>query len=108
MCITLWIIHIGSNLSALLSYSFFPLLTLLFDLASNPGHFTCICKQWNPSSVHLRALAADALYGIHFPMFREKREKKKQQKHPHSRSPIFNLLHWVSTVFPNARIGKHC
>jgi hypothetical protein len=31
-----------------------------------------------------------------------KKERKKLQKHPHSRSPIYNLLHWVSTVFLNA------
>jgi hypothetical protein len=30
------------------------------------------------------------------------KKEKKPQKHPHGRSPIFNLLHWVSTVFPNA------
>jgi hypothetical protein len=30
------------------------------------------------------------------------KKEKKSQKHPHSRSPIFNLFHWVSTVFPNA------
>jgi hypothetical protein len=32
----------------------------------------------------------------------EKKKKKKSQKTPHSRNPIFNLTHWVSIVFPNA------
>jgi hypothetical protein len=43
-----------------------------FGLVGAPVYTTCV----------LRALAADALYGIFFPMFREK-EKKKKKSHSH-------------------------
>jgi hypothetical protein len=37
-----------------------------------------------------------------FPSLCLGKKEKKPQKHPHNRSPIYNLLHWVRTVFPNA------
>jgi hypothetical protein len=48
----------------------------------------------------LRALATDSLkesVSLHLGKKREKTTKTS-----HSRSPTFNLVHWVSTVFPNA------
>jgi hypothetical protein len=54
-----------------------------------------------PSHPNLKALAADTLKPIPFPMFRENL-KKKPQKCTHIKIPIFDLSPWVSTVFSNA------
>jgi hypothetical protein len=55
-----------------------------------------------PTQTHhpLRALATDSLkesVSLHLG-----KKKKKPPKYPHNRTPIYNLFHWVSTVFPNA------
>jgi hypothetical protein len=51
-------------------------------------------------SIGIRALATDSLKESVFLHLGKKREKIT--KTLYSRSPIFSLLHWVSTVFPNA------
>jgi hypothetical protein len=53
-------------------------------------------EEWQ----QLRALATDSLkesVSLHLGKKREKTIKTS-----HSRSPTFNLFHWVSTMFPNA------
>jgi hypothetical protein len=67
-------------------------------------HLLSLVGRWIPHRSHVkskivRALATDSLkesVSLHLGKKREKIIKT-----PNSRSPIFNLLHWVSTVFPN-------
>jgi hypothetical protein len=47
----------------------------------------------------VRALATDSLKESVSLYLRKKREKTTKMSH--SRSPTFNVFHWVSTVFPN-------
>jgi hypothetical protein len=76
--------------------SFIPTKTMNLNLTSfaNSHHDILGCSRWI-----IKALATDSLkesVSLHLGKKREKATKT-----PHSRSPIFNLLPWVCTVFPN-------
>jgi hypothetical protein len=73
----------------------------LWDFLTHPkGNVKIILKRKAKNLGIVRALATDSLKESVSLYLRKKREKIT--KTSHSRNPTFNLVHWVSTVFPNA------